>query len=350
MSQRSCPQAMRSAAPVTDGRARNKLMVGIAAVVFTVAAVMSLWFGSNGIAPGTVVGALFAFDPADSEHLIIVESRVPRLVLGVAVGLALGMAGGVMQSLTRNPLADPGVFGINSGAAVAVVAAITWFGATSVSQYIWFAFGGATIAAAVVFTVGAAHRESASSGRLVLAGAAFSMSAGSLTAMLLLGNDHAFQQFRFWTVGSLQGRDMEVVFTITPFIVAGALLALALAGPLNALSLDDDSARSVGASLPLIRCAAGLSVILLAGAATAAAGPIAFVGLAAPHIVRAVLGPDNRRVLPGIAIAAPILLVVTDAIGKIAAAPQDLQTGIATALFGGPLLIALVRSSAVVRA
>ncbi|BAU94291.1 iron-siderophore ABC transporter permease protein [Corynebacterium suranareeae] len=308
---------------------------------------VGLWFGSASVSPGEVFKAFVQFDPTNNDHLIIRHSRVPRILLGVIVGIALGLAGAIMQSLTRNPLADPGILGINAGASAAVVIAIAYFGMTDVSSYLWWAFIGAALAAVVVYMLGGVSKNGASPARLALAGAALAMAIGALTSMVLVSNESAFNQFRYWTVGSLQGRDLDVITAVVPFIVVGVVVSLLLIRSLNAIALGEDSARGLGANIPLIRVGSFLAVVLLAGAATAAAGPIAFIGLAAPHIVRLIVGPDNRKLIPGVLFLSPALLIMADSIGKTAAAPGELQTGIAAAVLGAPVFIALVRSKKV---
>lgn len=293
---------------------------------------------------GDVIGALTAYDNQNTNHVIVIHSRIPRTVLALMVGLALGLAGTMMQSITRNPLADPGLFAINAGAAIAVVAAIALFGVGSPSGYIWWAFGGAGLAALAVYALGAARRGAATPVRMALAGAAIAVALGAATELLLISYESLFQHFRYWAVGSLQGRGLDVAATVAPFMAIGVLACLVLIRPLNALSLGEDAARGLGAHPGAIRGGAAIAVVLLAGAATAAAGPIGFVGLAAPHIVRMVVGSDHRRLLPGVLVTAPAFLLLADVIGRGAVAPAEFQTGLSAAILGGPIFIALVRS------
>ncbi|KIP52538.1 FecCD family ABC transporter permease [Leucobacter komagatae] len=332
------PRPRRSAA-----RRTALLMVG-SATLLAVTAVIGIGLGSNPIHPATVVEAVFAYDPMNNAHLVVVLSRVPRILLGVVVGAALGLAGTLMQSVTRNPLADPGILGVNAGASLAVVIAIAFLGVQSVSGYIWFAFVGAGAAAALVYLLGSARGNAGTPVRIALAGTAVSIVIGALTQMVLLSNEPAFNAFRFWAIGSLQGRDFDVILTVLPFIAVGILASLALVAPLNAITLGDDVATGLGTNTTAARIGVAFAVVLLAGAATAAAGPIGFIGLGAAHIARFFTGNEHRRLIPASVLLGATLLVVADTLGRIAVAPAELQTGVAAALFGGPLFVALVRS------
>ncbi len=319
-------------------------LVVVALVVLVLVSIAGIAFGSHRLPAAQVVQALVDYDPGRSDHVVVRQARVPRVLLGIVVGAALGTAGAVMQSFTRNPLADPGILGVNAGAAAAVVMGIAFLGVTEITGYVWFALAGAAGGAVLVYLLGSAHRSSSTPARMALAGAAVSMSIGAVTGMVLISHEPTFLRFRYWTVGSLQGRGMDVLFAVLPFIAVGLVLALLLARPLNAIALGEDAARGLGANIALSRVGAAAAVVLLAGAATAAAGPIAFVGLAAPHIVRAITGPDHRMLLPAVLVVAPAVLLTADLAGRVAVAPAELQTGIAAAVLGGPLFVALVRS------
>lgn len=317
------------------------LAVAVGALV--VVALCSVAYGSKPIAFGTVLDALLDFDASLNDHLIIRSLRIPRTEVGLLAGMALGLSGAVMQGVARNPLADPGILGVNAGAALFVVVAIYSFGITSVLGYVWFAFAGAAASAVVVYLLGALGREGATPVKLALAGAAVTALLGSVTTAILLLDVATFDQFRFWAVGSLAGRDISVVAQLAPFIAVGTVMALASGRVLNALALGDDVARSLGQKVAAARACSALSVVLLVGAATAAAGPIGFVGLTVPHVARAVTGPDYRWVLPYSAVLAPVLLLGSDIVGRVVARPGELQVGIVTALVGAPFFVALVR-------
>ncbi|MGH9153613.1 MAG: FecCD family ABC transporter permease [Acidimicrobiales bacterium] len=308
----------------------------------TLAALASVAYGSKPIPFGTVLDAFFAFDGAN-DHLIVRSLRVPRTAIGLGAGMALGLAGAVMQGVTRNPLAGPGILGVNAGASLAVVVAIYAFGISDLSVYVWFAFVGTLGASVLVYGLGSLGREGATPVKLALAGAAVTALLSALTSAVLLLDIATLDQFRFWVVGSLAGRDGDIVRQVAPFLVAGAVLALGSARSLNALSLGDDVARSLGSRIGAARAVSATSVVLLVGSAVAAAGPIGFVGLTVPHVARAICGPDYRWVLPYSAVLAPLLLLVADIVGRVLARPAELEVGIVTALVGAPFFIALVR-------
>jgi iron complex transport system permease protein len=334
--------ALVVAAPVTVSRRAIGLVAAVGALLVVTA--LSLAVGAKPIPLDTVLDAVFAYDPSNADQLIVRELRLPRTVVGLLVGAALGAAGSVMQGLTRNPLADPGILGVNAGAALFVVVGIYWFGLTSLLGYVWFAFAGAAIASVVVYSLGSLGREGATPVKLALAGAALTALLGSITTAILLVDVQTLDQFRFWIVGSLAGRTATIAASVAPFIAAGLLLALCCGPLLNTLALGDDVARGLGQRVGWSRVAGATSIVLLCGAATAAAGPIAFVGLAVPHIARAITGPDYRWIMPYSLILAPVLLVGADVIGRVVARPGELQVGIVTAVLGAPIFIALVRS------
>ncbi|WP_326639607.1 iron chelate uptake ABC transporter family permease subunit [Streptosporangium sp. NBC_01755] len=287
---------------------------------------------------------LGVFTPDGSENaLIIQELRLPRTLLGVAVGAALGLAGALMQALTRNPLAEPGLLGVNGGAAMAVVTVIGLFRVDEVLVYVWAAFLGAAGAALLVYAIGARGRSGATPARLVLAGAGINAVFSSLTAGVMLLSPRGFNGFRFWQVGSLSGRDLGVFAQLGPFLLVGTVLALCLARPLNALALGEDTGQALGVRAGRTRALGALAVVVLCGAATAAVGPIAFIGLAVPFVVRVLVGPDQRWVLPYSLLLAPVLLLGADIVGRVVAAPGELETGIVTAFLGAPLLALMVR-------
>jgi len=331
-----------------SGRVVGWLTVFAVALGATI--VLSLFVGSKAIPPATVLDALFRFDPSNNDHLFVREDRLPRTLLGLLVGAGLGLAGTVMQAVARNPLADPGVLGINAGASLFVVTGITFFGVTGLSGYVWFAFAGALAATVLVYGVGALGREGATPVKIALAGAAANAAFVSLTTTVLLTDTDTFEQFRFWQVGALAGRDADVLAQVAPFLLVGVVLALASGRLLNTLVLGEDLARGLGQHLGIARFVAGLVVVLLCGAATAAAGPIAFVGLAIPPLARMVGGPDHRIVLPSAVLLAPILVLAADVIGRVVTWPSEVQVGIVTALLGAPVFIALVRRTRTVAA
>jgi iron complex transport system permease protein len=314
----------------------------VAGAVLFVIALTSVAYGAKPIPFGTVLDSFFDFT-GSNDHLVIRELRIPRTLIGLIVGVALGAAGVVMQGVTRNPLADPGIFGIEAGAGLAVVIAINVFGVNSLSQYVWFAFVGAAIASFVVYGLGSLGRDGATPVKLALAGAALTALFSSLTSAILILDVSTLDQYRFWEVGSLAGRGAGIVTQVIPFMLAGVALALLSVRALNALALGDDIARSLGHRIGMARGIAALAVIVCTGAAVAAAGPIVFIGLTVPHIARAICGPDYRWILPWSLILAPSLLLAADVIGRLLGRPGELQVGIVTAFLGAPFFIALVR-------
>jgi iron complex transport system permease protein len=316
------------------------LVIGVLGLLLLV--YLSMTVGTKHIPVGTVWHAIVAYDGSD-DHVIIRELRVPRTLLGILVGSAMGLAGALMQALTRNPLADPGLLGVNAGAALAIVLAIYHLGAGTLGEYVWFGIIGAGGTTVLVYLLGAAGRAGASPVRLALAGTAIAAAfTGIISAVILLSHD-VFVDFRTWSVGSLTGRSMDVVIQVTPFIVIGTVITLILAGPLDAVSLGDDTARALGAKVSQVRLSGVLAVTLLCGAGTAAVGPIGFVGLIVPHMVRAVTGPNQRWLLPYSGLVGAALLLGSDVLGRVAINPGELQVGVVTAAVGAPFFIALVR-------
>ncbi|MET3925671.1 iron chelate uptake ABC transporter family permease subunit [Devosia sp. 2618] len=317
------------------------LLCLVAAVI--VVAFLSITVGARPITLSSVWSALTAYDPQSTDHRIIWDLRLPRTVVGLLVGAALGLSGAVLQGATRNPLADPSILGIHAGAAMFVVLGVAVLGITQLSNYVWLAFLGAGVAMLVVYTVASLGREGATPVKLALAGAAITAALQSVVSVILLTSPRTLDEIRFWQVGSLAGRGMDIVVQVAPFLAVGIVLALACGRMLDGLSMGEDVARSLGQNVGRSRAIAGLAAVILAGAATAAAGPIAFVGLTVPHLARAVTGPNYRWILPYSMLLAPILLLGADVIGRIIAPPGEVQVGIVTAFIGAPFFIALVR-------
>lgn len=330
----------------TAGRASpDWRAIGLAALALALLAVLflSLTLGARPVPLGTVWTALTAFDPGSTDHTIIRDLRIPRTLIGLTVGMALGLSGAVLQGATRNPLADPSILGIHAGATVMVVLGISMFGLTQLHLYIWLAFLGAALATCGVYAIASIGREGATPVKLALAGAAVTAALMSVVSAILLTSPTTLDQLRFWQVGSLAGRDMSVLVQVSPFIGTGILLALCLGRTLDGLSMDEDVARGLGQRTGTGRALAGLAAVILAGGATAAAGPIAFVGLTVPYLARAVTGPGYRWILPYSMLLAPILLLSSDVIGRLIAPPGEVQVGIVTAVIGAPFFIALIR-------
>ncbi|MDP5226777.1 MULTISPECIES: iron ABC transporter permease [Arthrobacter] len=278
----------------------------------------------------------------------VVLSRMPRTVLAVVVGAALGLSGVLMQGVTRNPLADPGILGVNAGAACAVVFGIQFLGLASVGAYLWVAFLGAAAGMVLVYVLaGVASRAQGASGptplALALSGAALSAGLYSLMNAALVTHQDTLDRFRFWQLGSVAAREWDTVLPALPFLAAGVLLAFGLARPLDGLAMGDDAARALGQRVGLTRVAAGVAVVLLCGASTAIAGPVGFVGLVVPHALRRFTGPDHRRLLVSTLLAAPALVLVADVLGRVILLPGEIPAGVLTALVGAPVFVALLR-------
>jgi iron complex transport system permease protein len=333
--------------PGTAVAARGRSPLRAAGLVAAVgllaaAAVASIAIGSTHVPPGEVVQAIV--DPGTSdEHVIVRELRGPRTVVGVAVGVALGVTGAVLQGLTRNPLGDPSILGFESGASFAVVIAIFLLGVTSIAGYVWFALLGAALAGGVVYLLGAAGGSRAAPVNLALAGAAVAALLAALTSGVLVVDSRTLDEFRFWIAGSLAGRDLELLAGALPVMAVGLLLAFASIRALNAHALGEDVARALGQRVPRDRAVAAAATVLLSGAAVAVAGPIGFVGLTVPHAARAIAGHDYRWVLPYSAVLGAILVLVADVVGRVIAPPGEVQVGIVMAVIGAPAFIALVR-------
>ncbi|MEV8533416.1 iron chelate uptake ABC transporter family permease subunit [Streptomyces sp. NPDC051211] len=333
----AAPSARRAASAALRG-AGVLVCLGVLLLV----ALLSVWWGSRDIPFTSTWNVLW--NPDGSQAAVIIhEYRIPRTLLGMVVGIALGLSGALMQALTRNPLADPGLLGVGLGASTGVVLAIGFLGIASALGYLWFAFAGAAAASVVVYLLGSAGRNLVTPDRLVVAGAAVTAVLWAFNSAVLLLNPRAFDQFRFWTAGSLAGRRMDVFWVVLPFIAVGLVLALALAPSLNALALGDQMGRALGVNVNRTRVIGVIGVMLLCGAATAAAGPIAFIGLVVPHMARFIVGPDQRWLMVYSALIAPILLIGSDVLGRVLGAPGELQVGIVTAFVGAPLFLALCR-------
>jgi iron complex transport system permease protein len=303
---------------------------------------LSIAIGSNRLSFGEVLHGLFAYDGGNYADAVVRDDRLPRTVLGVLVGMALGLAGALMQAVTRNPIAEPGLLGINHGAAFAIVAASAGFGIVAPDRLVWFAFAGSLAATALVYAVGGG-RGATSPIRLALAGVALqAVFAGFNQAMQVL-NTHNLDTMRFWLVGSLANRDVAALSGLLPFFVAGAALALVLGRALNAIALGEDAAKGLGANPAVVRLAGMVAIGLLCASATAACGPIAFVGLMIPHLARVLAGQDERWVLALSPVLAPVLLLGCDVLGRFAGAPGEVQVGIMTDVVGGLAFAFVVR-------
>jgi iron complex transport system permease protein len=321
------------------------LLLGLAGVV--IMALISLRIGSLKISTREVWDAIFNYDSSSYDQAVIRSLRLPRTVIALGVGSALGVAGASMQAVTRNPLASPDILGVSSGASFAVVTAVFYFGLTATYEYIWFAFAGALVASVLVFMIGSVGRDGPTPVKLALAGVVISSLLGAWTSALLLLDEETFDVVRFWFAGSVAGRDLDTFWQVAPFLVIGSVACIFLGHQLNVLSMGDDTATSLGMRTARTRLIVSVLVVLITGACVSAAGPIGFIGLATPHIVRSVVGPDYRWVLPYSFLYGGILLTAADVIGRIMARPAEIQVGIVTALVGAPFLVYLARRQSV---
>ena len=304
-----------------------------------VSVLLSLYVGSHALPESQVTAALTGGGD-ETARTIVLDQRVPRTLIAIACGAALAVAGSLMQSLTRNPLAEPGLMGVNAGAAVAVVLSVVLFGVMGIWQYMIAAVIGAAIAAVVVYTLG--RGKDGSIVKLALAGVAISAALSAVNQALILANQDAYNEFRLWTAGSLEGRDMGIFSAIAPVIFIGVVIAFIVAPAINALSMGEEAATSLGVSVSRTQNLTLISVTVLAGVATAAVGPIGFVGLAVPFVVRALLGNDVLWVNIGSAIVGPVWLLATDVLARVVVAPEETQVGIIATLAGAPLFLFLM--------
>jgi iron complex transport system permease protein len=346
------PAGQRSRGPVARVGQRRRRFGGLLVLLLAlvVAVALSLAFGARAIPLGAVWEALLnPVDAAEDPDTIVVRSlRLPRTVIGVLVGMALGVAGALMQGHTRNPIADPGLLGVNQGAAFAIVLAVVVFGVQGLSSFIWFGFAGAMLAAIVVFFLGAVGGHGSTPVTLALAGAAVSALLYGIISAIVLGNRQGMETYRFWHVGSIAGRDFAIAGQIAPFLVVGLLLAVMNSPGLNTLSLGADVATSLGQNLRRTRVLGVLAITLLTGSAVAACGPIAFLGLIVPHLARAVTGPDYRWLVPFAALLGAVLLLLADVLGRILSG-DTFEVGIMLAVIGAPVFIVLVRRRGLAR-
>lgn len=326
------------------GSARLSVLLALLVVALAAVCLLSVTLGSRSVGPSTIWKALTDFDPASPAETVIRQMRVPRTLLGLTVGAALGLSGAILQGATRNPLADPGIMGINAGAAAAIVLGAALAGSSPGGTAIWPAFVGAGAATVAVYAIASLGREGATPVKLALAGAAITAGLSSLTTALVMTDVDALNELRSWQVGSLAGRYADVFVRTLPFIVAGSVVALGAGRALNGLALGEDAARALGQRVRRTRAILFVTVAVLCGAATAACGPIAFLGLVVPHAARTICGPDHRWILRFAVVLAPIVLLLADIVGRVAVAPGELQVGVVLGVLGAPAFIALVRS------
>lgn len=320
------------------------LVIGLVLLIVTVIA--SLVLGARVVSFQELVDGLLNQNQ-DSYGSIVVQKRISRTIFSLCCGLALAIAGVLMQTVTRNPLADPSILGVNTGAALFVVCGITFFNITTAGQYIWLALIGAAVTAVFVFGIGSMGRGGATPIKLVLAGAATSAALSSLVTAIMIPSLYAMDQFRFWQVGSVGSGSWDSIAIFIPFLLIGVIISFVFAPALNALALGDDVATGLGVRPGLVRVFAISAGVILCGVTTALAGPIGFIGLLATHAMRLVIGPDLRFLIPMSAIAGAIILTLSDVVGRLIGSPGELEVGIITAFIGAPILILLAKKSKV---
>lgn len=333
-----------STAPVGARRRVTVLIVGVVAVLMSV--LLSLAFGSRPVSAGEVVEGIATWlrgeTPTDIGALAV-QSRVPRTVLALLAGAALALSGALMQAITRNPLADPGILGVNTGAALAVVSGIAFLGITSMWSYLGLALAGAFVTALFVYFVGSVGPGGTTPIKLALAGAATTAALSSLVSAILLPRQSVMDEFRFWQVGNIGRAAWETMAVVAPVLVVGAVVAILCAASLNALALGDDLAVGLGVRVGRVRIIAAITGVALCAAVTAVAGPIGFVGLMVPHVMRLLAGADQRWLLPLSALGGAVLLVLADTLGRVIGSPGEVEAGIITAFLGAPVLIVIAR-------
>jgi iron complex transport system permease protein len=332
-----------AARPVSGrgGRVTKYMMLGGLIALLVVFCVLSVSIGSRDVSLNEIINGVLG--RTDSFGEAAVAMRVPRTLLALIAGAALGLAGAVMQGVTRNPLADPGILGVNTGASLAVVVGVVWFNIYSVEAYVWSAIFGAGATAAMVYTIGSMGRGGATPLKLALAGAATSIALSSLVIAIVLPRNDIAGGIRSWQIGGVGGASFDRIVPILPFILIGLLISFASAKKLNSLALGDELAAGLGERVMLARLTAAIGAILLCGATTAACGPIGFVGLIVPHLCRLLVGVDHRWLLPLSGLTGAALLLSADIVGRIIAKPAELQVGVVTAFIGAPFFIWIVR-------
>ncbi|GAA1455270.1 iron chelate uptake ABC transporter family permease subunit [Nesterenkonia lacusekhoensis] len=308
-----------------------------------VLALVSVAVGSRAVPPSTLWEIFSGGSVPSPDHHAVMGLRLPRTVAAAVVGAALAVAGALMQSLTRNPLAEPGLLGVSAGSAFAVAMAIAVFGITSAAGYIWFALFGALVATVAVALIGGTGTGRIDPIRLVLAGVALSAVLSGIIGALRLSDPQTFNALQVWEAGMLAGRDLEITLTVLPLILLALLVALPLGKSLNTLAMGDELAASLGVSLVRTRVLAILAITVLAGGAAAIAGPIAFIGLMVPHAARWIAGADQRWVLRLSLVFGPMLMIFADVLARLLVWPGEMPVGLVSALVGAPVLVMLIR-------
>ena len=328
------------------GNKKFVLSIILCLALLSIMAVFSISLGAKNIAFSKVVDVLLGNNPDSLEAAIILQ-RIPRTVFGILAGGALGISGALMQSITRNPIADPSILGVNTGASLFVVAGIAFFNITVAYQYIWLGITGAGITAVFVYSVASMGKDGATPLKLALSGSAVSIVLGALVSTIMLPNNRVMEAFRFWQVGSIGSATWENIMLISPFLLVGFITSMFISGYLNNLALGDEAATALGTNVVMTRTIGALASVLLCGATTALAGPIGFVGLIIPHIIRLIFGSEMSKMLPLSFLGSALLMLVSDVIGRIISLPGETEVGIITAVLGAPVFILAIRKGRV---
>ena len=328
------------------GKKKFVFSIILCLALLSIMAIFSISLGAKSIAFTKVIDVLLGNDPDSLETAIILQ-RIPRTVFGILAGGALGISGALMQSITRNPIADPSILGVNTGASLFVVAGIAFFNITVAYQYIWLAIIGAGVTAVFVYSVASMGKDGATPLKLALSGSAVSIVLGSLVSTIMLPNNRVMEAFRFWQVGSIGSATWENIMLISPFLIVGFIISMFISGYLNNLALGDEAATALGTNVVMTRTIGALASVLLCGATTALAGPIGFVGLIIPHIIRLIFGSEMSKMLPLSFLGSAILMLVSDIIGRIISLPGETEVGIVTAVLGAPVFILAIRKGRV---
>ena len=328
------------------GKKKFVFSIILCLALLSIMAIFSISLGAKSIAFTKVIDVLLGNDPDSLEATIILQ-RIPRTVFGILAGGALGISGALMQSITRNPIADPSILGVNTGASLFVVAGIAFFNITVAYQYIWLAIIGAGVTAVFVYSVASMGKDGAAPLKLALSGSAVSIVLGSLVSTIMLPNNRVMEAFRFWQVGSIGSATWENIMLISPFLIVGFIISMFISGYLNNLALGDEAATALGTNVVMTRTIGALSSVLLCGATTALAGPIGFVGLIIPHIIRLIFGSEMSKMLPLSFLGSAILMLISDIIGRIISLPGETEVGIVTAVLGAPVFILAIRKGRV---
>ena len=328
------------------GNKKFVLSIILCLALLSILAVFSISLGAKNIAFSKVVDVLLGND-SDSLEAAIILQRIPRTVFGILAGGALGISGALMQSITRNPIADPSILGVNTGASLFVVAGIAFFNITVAYQYIWLGITGAGVTAVFVYSVASMGKDGATPLKLALSGSAVSIVLGSLVSTIMLPNNRVMEAFRFWQVGSIGSATWENIMLISPFLIVGFIISMFISGYLNNLALGDEAATALGTNVVMTRTIGALASVLLCGATTALAGPIGFVGLIIPHIIRLIFGSEMSKMLPLSFLGSAILMLISDVIGRIISLPGETEVGIVTAVLGAPVFILAIRKGRV---